>query len=171
MQHLCVLDIIILLCFIPAAFNGVKKGFISQVAGLLALIAGVWISFHFSDMICGWLREQVPAFAEVSPTVLQIIAFALVLIVVSLLFMLVGRLLSGVLKLAMLGWLDKTLGLVFALLTAFLILGTLAVFFDSVNHSFELVSEETLSRSTLYPIIRDAAYKVFPFLKALLFKQ
>ena len=168
---MCILDIIILLCFIPAAITGIKKGFISQAAGLLALIVGVWIAFHFSDMICTWLKETVPAMAEFSPTVVQIIAFALVLVVVSVLFLLVGRLLSGVLKLAMLGWLDKTLGLVLAFATTFLILGTLAVVFDSINHSFELVSDEALSPSVLYPIVRDAAYKVFPFLKALLFKQ
>lgn len=168
---MCILDIIILVCFVPAIVRGISKGFVSQAAALLALIAGVWIAFHFSDMLCSWLKEQAPQFAELSPTVLQIASFILILVLVIVLFTLIGRLVSGALKLAMLGWLDKTLGLVFALATAFLVLGTLAVCFDSINNFFGLVDEETLSRSVLYPPIKDTAYKVFPFLKALLFKQ
>ena len=166
-----ILDIIILVCFVPAAIRGISKGFIAQAAALLAIVAGVCVSFHFSDLICTWVKEKVPQLAELSPTILQIASFVLILALVIVLFTLVGRAISGALKLAMLGWLDKTLGLLLALATAFLILGTLAVCFDSINHYFELVSEETLSQSVLYGPLKDTAYKVFPFLKALLFKQ
>ena len=61
---MCILDIIILVCFVPAIVRGISKGFVSQAAALLALIAGVWIAFHFSDMLCSWLKEQAPQFAR-----------------------------------------------------------------------------------------------------------
>lgn len=40
-----ILDFIILLCFIPAVINGLKKGFIAQVMAIIALVFPVH-GFH-----------------------------------------------------------------------------------------------------------------------------
>ena len=63
------------------------------------------------------------------------------------------------------------LGLIFSLLKAALVIGLVLVLFDTLNLKFSLVKPETLDQSVLYAPLRDAAYKVFPYLKALLFKQ
>ena len=41
--------------------------------------------------------------------------------------------------------------------------------FCSLNNTFELVSEETLETSVLFPPLKDLAYTVFPYLKELFF--
>lgn len=161
------LDIIILVCFIPGIVRGIQKGFISQVVSLLSIILGVWLAFHFSEIVCDWLKSYLPA---LSATVLNVVAFVLILIFVALLLHLAGKLLQGIFKKVDLGWLNWLLGLIFSLLRAAIVIGMVIVLFDTLNLKFEFVSAEKIDSSVLYAPLRDAAYKVFPYLKALLFK-
>lgn len=160
-------DIIILICFLPAVITGIMKGFIEQVIALFSLILGAWLAFKFSTVVSGWLQP----YFEVSETVLNVISFAGIMIAVVLVLFVLGKILTGVTKLVMLGWLDRILGLVFALLKAGLIIGILIILFDTLNVKFEFVDEKVLDESVLYSPIRDIAYMVFPYLKELLLKQ
>ncbi len=162
------LDIILLVCFVPSIVRGIQRGFIAQVVSLVSVILGIWLAFHFSEMACEWLKQYLPNLSE---TVLYIVGFVLILVVVALLLHLVGKLILRLFKAVDLGWLNWILGLIFSLLKGALIIGLLLVLFDTLNLKFELVKPETLDQSVLYAPLRDAAYKVFPYLKALLFKQ
>ena len=73
-----ILDIILLLCFVPAVVAGISKGFVSQVVQIAALILGAWAAFHFSSVICDWLSQYL----TMDGTMLKIIAFILVIIVI-----------------------------------------------------------------------------------------
>ena len=81
---------------------------------------------------------------------------------------LIGKALDGIIKLIMLGWLNKLLGVAFSLAKCILGLGLLTLVFNSLNTSFELIKPEVLNDSTLYPIIKDIADNVFPYIKSLL---
>ena len=160
-------DIIILLCFLPALIRGVMKGFIEQAVALVSLILGAWLAFKFSIVVGEWLQP----FFKVSETVMHVISFAVIMIAVVLVLFVLGKLLAGILKIVMLGWLDRLLGLVFALLIAGLLVGIGIILFDTLNAKFELVDNAVLDESVLYSPIRDIAYTVFPYLKELLLKQ
>ena len=160
-------DIIILICFLPAIISGITKGFIEQVIALVSLILGAWLAFKFSTVVSDWLKP----YFEVSETVMNVISFAVIMVAVVLVLFVLSKILTGVTKLVMLGWLDKLLGLVFALLKAGLIIGILIILFDTLNVKFEFVEEKVLDESVLYAPIRDIAYMIFPYLKELLLKQ
>ena len=160
-------DIIILLCFLPAVISGLMKGFIQQVVALVSLLLGAWLAFKFSNVVGEWLQP----YFNVSETVMHVISFAVIMVAVVLVLFVLGKILTGVTKLVMLGWLDRLLGLVFALLLAGLLIGIGIVLFDTVNVKFDLVDEAVLEESVLYGPIRDIAYTVFPYLKELLLKQ
>lgn len=160
-------DIIILLCFLPALIRGVMKGFIEQAVALVSLILGAWLAFKFSIVVGEWLQP----FFKVSETVMHVISFAVIMIAVVLVLFVLGKLLAGISKIVMLGWLDRLLGLVFALLIAGLLVGIGIILFDTLNAKFELVDNAVLDESVLYSPIRDIAYTVFPYLKELLLKQ
>ena len=100
------LDIILLCCFIPGIIRGLSKGFLEQALALAGIVVSVWAAFRFSSLVCTWLQPYV----NISETTLNVLSFALILIVISLLVVLVAKLLTKVAELAMLGWLDKTLG-------------------------------------------------------------
>lgn len=160
-------DIIILICFLPAVISGIKNGFIEQVVALVSLVLGAWLAFKFSNVVGEWLKPYL----EVSETVLHVISFAVIMIAVVLVLFVLGKILTGLTKLVLLGWLDRLLGLVFALLIAGLLIGIGIILFDTLNVKFGFVDEAILDKSVLYGPIRDIAYMVFPYLKELLFKQ
>ena len=160
-------DIIILICFLPAVISGIMKGFIQQVVALVSLLLGAWLAFKFSNVVGEWLQP----YFKVSETVMHVISFAVIMVAVVLVLFVIGKVLTGVTRLVMLGWLDRLLGLVFALLIAGLLIGIGIVLFDTLNAKFELVDNAILDESVLYSPIKDIAYTVFPYLKELLLKQ
>ena len=97
------------------------------------------------------------------------ISFALIFIAVIAVLAILGRLLEGTVKLIMLGWLNRLLGMVLSLVKAGLIVGLVIMAFCSLNNTFSLVSEEVLNESVLFPPLKNMAYTVFPYLKELLF--
>ena len=111
-----ILDAIILICLIPAIFQGIRKGFISQAISIISLIAGIWASARFADIVSEWASKYITA----SEQVLNIVAFAIILIVVFIVLGLIGRLLESILKFVLLGWLNKLAGVVFSLMSSHL---------------------------------------------------
>ena len=162
-----ILDIIILCCLVPAIIRGVSKGFVNQAFSLLAMILGVWLSFKFSGTLGDWLVS----FVEVPAGLTHIIAFAIIMLVVMLFIHLAGKTMEKILKVVMLGWLNKLLGAVFALLTAVLIVGLVIILFDSINNTIPLVKESTVDGSILYHPVKDIANMIFPYIKELIFKK
>ena len=159
-----ILDIIILICLVPAVVIGLWKGFISQAFSLLSIIVGVWASSKFADIVGEWLVKYL----TVSESVIKVISFVLILIIVIVLLYLVGKMLENVVKLVTLGWLNKLLGVIFSLAKCILILGVAVIAFNALNNAFGLVKPSVISDSVLYPIINDIADSVFPYLKRLL---
>ncbi len=156
-------DIILLICFIPAVFRGLSKGFVEQLAALLSIIIGAWLAYRFG----GTLGEWAAGYLEMDAKIVNIICFTLIIIVAVVLLFLVGKLISGVIRIAMLGWLNRLLGLVFALLKTALVLGLAVTLFDTLNASLGLVSREGLDSSFMYSGLKDFADAVFPYLKKL----
>lgn len=159
-----IVDIILLICFIPALIQGFRKGFISQVIAIISIILGVWLSFRFSSSVSVWLAQYIQG----SEQIMKLISFALILIAVIAGLTVLGRLIEGTFKLVMLGWLNRLLGVAFSLLKAGLVVGLAIMAFCSLNNTFGLVSEDTLNQSILFPPLKDLAYTVFPYLKELI---
>lgn len=160
------LDIVILLLFIPGIIRGLSKGFLEQAISLVGVVLSVYLAYHFSDFACDIIKQYI----TVSETVLNVIGFAVVLVVVLLLVMLLSKLVTKVAEMASLGWLNKVLGIVFALGTTALVIAILIILFDTVNVKFELVKSNILQDSVLYGHLKDFGYFVFPYLKQLLMK-
>ena len=161
------LDLILLICFLPGIIRGLSKGFLEQALALAGVVLSVWAAFRFSGLVATWLKP----YADLSETTLNVVSFALILVAMSLLVLIIAKLLTKVIELAMLGWLDKTLGLVFALAVNALVIGVFIVLFDTINLKFGLVKPEVLDESIVYTTLRDICYLVFPYLKSFFFKQ
>ena len=159
-----IIDIILLICFIPALISGLKKGLISQLIAIISIVAGVWVSFEFATVTSQWLSQYL----EAPENVLKTAAFALIMVGVFVTLGLIGRLLEGILNLVMLGWANKLFGVIFSFLKTALIIGLLIIVFNSVNSTLELVSAETLSESVLYTPLKNFADSVFPYIREMI---
>lgn len=158
------IDIIILLCLIPALIQGLRKGFIEQLVALASIFIGAWAAFKFSEAIC----IRIAPYLEVSHSVLHVIAFSICVIGVVLALFVLGQMVTKMVELVMLGWLNRILGVVFALVKAALLIGLVLIVFNTLNTNFGFVTPEALSDSALYAPMKDFAYSIFPYLKAFL---
>lgn len=164
---MCTADIIIIACFIPFLIQGLTKGFIVQVMSTISVFVGVWLSFRFSGMVCDFIQPYL----EVSDKVLHVIAFTIIMAAAILGFYLIGRVLHGLVRIVMLGWLDRLLGLALSAVLGTMVIGVGIMLFNTLNTTFGFVDEGVLDSSVAYTTIRDIAYAVFPYFKELLFKQ
>ena len=159
-----IIDAIILICLIPAIFQGFRKGFISQAISIVSIIVGIWASAQFADMTTDWISQYITS----SEPVLKIVAFAIILVIVFLLLGLLGKLLESILNFVLLGWVNKLLGTIFSLLKAFLILGLIALAYNSICITCGFTKPEIFETSVLYQFISDMADTVFPYIKNML---
>lgn len=158
---MAILDIILLLCFIPAIVGGISKGFVKQVADLVAILLAAWAAFHFSAPLADWLGLRF----TLDPTVLKVISFVLIALVAAVLLNLVSSLITKALSALSLGFINRILGLIFAILKVALVLGLLILLFESLNSTLHLVAPESLEDAVVYRVLRDAADSIFPILK------
>ena len=100
---------------------------------------------------------------------MKLISFAIIMVVVFAGLALIGKLIEGLINFVMLGWVNKLLGVAFALFKTGLIVGLLIMVFCSLNNNLHLVSDEVLADSVLFTPLKNVAYTVFPYLKSMIF--
>lgn len=159
-----ILDIIILICLVPAIIQGIRKGFVSQVVSTVSLFVGIWLACKYSNAVGSWLGGFINSASEQA---LNITGFIIILLAACLILLLVSKLLEGLLNLITLGWLNKLLGVAFAIVKCILILGAISFIFENLNSTFDLVSKEYIADSALYGTVKDIADIVFPYAKSL----
>jgi membrane protein required for colicin V production len=159
---MAIIDIILLICFVPAIVYGIRKGFVRQVVEIVAIVAGVWAAFRFSALLSTWLSQYL----TLEQGLLQIISFVIIVLLAVLLLGLLGSLLTRLLKLVFLGWINGLLGLVFGVLKVALVLGLLIMVFEGINSTVGLVDPESLGDAVVYQTLKKFASDIFPFLKS-----
>ena len=159
---MAILDIILLLCFIPAIVTGISKGFVKQIVDFVAILAAAWAAFRFSKMLGEWLGQYL----TLDVSVLNVVSFVLVAVVVAVLLHLVGSLLTKTLQTLSLGFLNRLAGMLFGILKVALILGLLILLFETLNSSLGIVKPEATANAVVYNALKNAANTIFPILKS-----
>ena len=159
-----ILDIILLLCFIPAIVTGISKGFIKQAVNLASILIGAWAAFKFATALGGWLTQ----FFTMDEKYIRIICFFIILVMVTLLLNIIGELLTKMLKTVHLGWINGALGMLLGILKVFIILGLLITLFESLNASVHMVKPEAFENAAVYNALKEVGGTVFSYLKGLI---
>lgn len=140
------LDISILTVCALGGLRGVLRGLIKEAAALLALIMGGWVAFRFHDKAALLLADIVP------PTAGRMIAFVCLLVLVGLAAHLLGNLLTRLVTLALLGWVNRLGGLVLGCLEGGLVLGMF--FYAVITVPFPFTFKDTVQH---HPVARQLA--------------
>ena len=154
------LDIVLLLCFIPALIRGAKKGFIDQLIGIATLLIGSFLSFRLSRSVS---LSLAPTFPNVDIKILGILSFVLIFAIVSILLWMLGRLIEKALRATSLGWFNRLLGVLFSLVITCILLGILISLFEPLNARFSFVEPGSLDSSAVYRMIRRFSQQVLPY--------
>ncbi len=156
-RHMGMLDIILALPLAYGIYKGVKNGLLVEVASILALIAGIYGTIHFSYIAANYLSERV----EWDPRYIKITAFVLTFIIIVFVIHLLGKALTRFADFAMVGWLNKLAGGVFGFVEVAVILGAIIIFFERANSSLGLVDSDTIEESVLYEPLKETGALVF----------
>lgn len=151
-------DIVIAALLLFGFIRGLMKGLFVEVASLVALIAGVYGSIHFSYFVGDWLQDSV----DWEEKYISLTAFAATFIIIIITISLAGKLLTKIADFAALGIINKVLGGVFGALKIGLILSVVFIFFGKMNDTIPFVKEETLDESVLFEPVKKIAPTIFP---------
>ena len=151
------LDIVLGILLVWGLYKGLTNGLFVELASLVALIAGIYGSIHFSYIAGDYLSQNM----EWNHRYIKLTAFIITFIAIVLLVHFAGKLLTKIADFAMLGLLNKIAGGIFGALKVAIILGALLMFFEKATTSFNFVNEETKKESMLYQPIRDIGAFVF----------
>ena len=161
------LDLTIAAFLLWAVYRGFTKGFIIAVAGLAALILGIYGAIHFSGFTLSFLLNYL----DKDPETIRIIAFALTFVVIVILVHLIARLLDALLKAIALGFINRLAGVVFNGIKMAFILSVIIGIFTFFDPHSTMITNEDKNNSILYPPISKLAPMVFPYLRFEYFKM
>ncbi|MEZ5014374.1 MAG: CvpA family protein [Chitinophagales bacterium] len=101
-----IIDIIYAFILLFAVIHGFRKGLIHSIVSLIALIIGLMVAVHFSELAATYLEKWL----HISGAYVPLIAFVLVFILIYLLFRLLERAMEGFFKLLQLNFINKLAG-------------------------------------------------------------
>jgi membrane protein required for colicin V production len=154
------IDVVCLLLVIWAVFKGLRKGFIVALFSFLAFIIGLAAALKLSTVAA----EYIGSNTNIGQRWIPFIAFAVVFLIVVLLVRLGAKAIEGVLRIAMLGWLNRLGGILLYLFLYFFIFSVI-LFYAGQLH---ILKQNTLEHSIVYPYIQPLAPKVIDALSYIL---
>lgn len=158
------LDIIIAaLVLVPGILVGLRKGFIFQLLTLVTLYLSTLLATSLVRPIARWAADNLGA----NQTVGKIFAFIVIFLAVYIILYILCTLLMKMVKMVGGGYIDKILGIVFGVLKYVLIIGLLAMLFESLNSRIDIVEVRKLHSSPVWCAVRDTAQTLFPYIRDL----
>lgn len=101
-------DIILIAVLALFTVIGIWRGFISMIMPLIGIIVGVILAGLYASAVGGWLPIDDPEHAEWA-------GYAIILVATLIVFIILAVILTKLVHLALMGWLNRLLGGIFGL--------------------------------------------------------
>lgn len=154
------IDTIILIIWAVAIIEGLMKGLIKQVFGILAVILACYISYKFTDLAAKYIVQWFGWNGDG----LRIIAFIATFVAVLLIVRLTGHIFNKLLHFVLLGWLNRLLGGVFGWIKWNILLAVIMHVLYLVEAYIPFLPNNALEASRLYPVILKFGSLLLPYL-------
>jgi len=151
------LDIFLLIPLIWFAYKGFSNGLVSELASILALVFGVYLSLKFSDFI----GKKMGLEGNVSSIFAFIITFIAVVIIINF----AGKFVSKIFEWTSLSIINKLAGLLFGLIKISFIISVMIYIVERLDNNRVLLTKETRENSVLFPYLQKIAPKIITGLK------
>ena len=138
-----------------AAVRGFFRGFVVEIASLLAVILGIWVAARYNARVAGWIGLD---------TNHEVISFIITFIAILILVHLLAKVITKAMDMAMLGLPNKVAGTLFGALRAAFILSVALNILMARAEVSGVVSRQTLDDSKLYRPLRAFAPFIIPAL-------
>lgn len=140
------LDIILIIPLIWMAYRGFTKGFIIELATLVALIVGIYAAINFSWLSGEFLSEHF----KIEEKYLSVISFIVTFLVVVLIVVGIGKVIEKIIDLVALGFINKILGAAFGVLKAVVVLSVILLIIETFDSNDRVITEKSRENSMLY---------------------
>jgi membrane protein required for colicin V production len=152
-----IFDIIILIILSYGLINGFVKGFIIEVAGIIALILGVTGSYKFASILEVYLNSYV----DWRPKTIQAASFIILFVIIIYAVSLLAKMITKTLKIIALGMINRIFGGIFGLLKWCIILSSLVLVSQEINQIVTLIPDKTLKESISYNLLEKVGGFLF----------
>lgn len=153
-----IIDIILAVILLYGLIRGFFRGFFAELASLVALVAGIYVAVYFSHILSDYLVDKVSWNIQF----VNLIAFAITFVIVVFLISTAGKLITGLMNFAALGIINKLAGAGFGLIKIAFIASVIIMFFGETNQDINIVEQETIEGSILYPHVQGIAPILIP---------
>ena len=144
-----IFDVIVLIILLYGLMMGLIKGFIIEVAGIIALILGVTGSFKFARI----LEVSLNSYVDWSPKTIQIASFIILFIIIIYAVSLLAKMITKTLKIIALGIINRIFGGIFGLLKWCVILSSFVLVSQEINEIITIIPDKTLKDSVSYNLL------------------
>ena len=158
------IDAIILLFWTVGVIEGLAKGLIKQVFGILGVVLACYVAYRFTDVAADYIVQWFGWNGDG----LRIVAFLATFIAVVVVVRLVGHILEKLIKIILLGWLNRLAGILFGWIKWNIILAVLMHVLHLIESYTPFLPDRALEASVFYPLILkfgEALLPYLPFLK------
>lgn len=155
-----VLDIIVLVCLGYGLIRGLIKGFVVEIAGVIALFIGVLGAFKFASTFAQFIQHYI----ELNPKIVQGVSFLLLFIGIVYGISLLAKMITKTLQIAALGLINRLAGGLFGVIKWAVILSALLVIFNQIESVVSLIPEAYVEESVAYPFFVELGTFLFDWI-------
>lgn len=153
-----ILDLILLVLIILGLLRGFVRGLFVELASVVALIAGIYGAFHFSNYTASFFKDRV----DWEENTVNLVALVATFIIIVLIIGLAGKALTKIADFAMMGLFNKLLGAIFGGLKTALILSVFLIVLDKMNANILFLNEKDKEQSVLFKPVKSLVPAIFP---------
>ncbi|MFN5442605.1 MAG: CvpA family protein [Crocinitomicaceae bacterium] len=155
------IDVVILVPIIYAAWKGFKHGLIIEIFTLLALFVGLYAGIHFSDLTANILHKNVGLSSKYIP----VIAFSITFLGIGAMVYFLGKTIERIIKVTQLTPINKLAGVFFSVLKYIYILSTILILLESYDEKIGFFPSKMKEESLLYHPIMQVSKTSIPGMK------
>ena len=151
---------IIIICILSFGFiKGFLKGFFNEVSSFIGFFIGLIGATMFSENLSNLILKIV----DLDLKILNIISFIFLFIVITILFSLIGKSLTKLMKFASLGTINRLFGGIFSFGKYLVILSFIVLLINYLNTLFSitLIPKDSLNESTLFTFLQSVGDGLF----------
>ena len=151
---------IIIICILSFGFiKGFLKGFFNEVSSFIGFFVGLIGATMFSENLSNLILKII----DLDLKILNIISFIFLFIAITILFSLIGKSLTKLMKFALLGTINRLLGGVFSFGKYLVVLSFIVLLINYLNNLFSitLISKDSLNESTLFTFLQSVGDGLF----------
>ena len=151
---------IIIICILSFGFiKGFLKGFFNEVSSFIGFFIGLIGATMFSENLSNLILKII----DLDLKILNIISFIFLFIVMTILFSLIGKSLTKLMKFASLGTINRLFGGIFSFGKYLVILSFIVLLINYLNTLFSitLIPKDSLNESTLFTFLESVGDGLF----------